>query len=134
MNLKFNHFVVYYLPVALWMALIFKLSSGTVPATSDVYWQDFAAKKLAHVLFFGFLSMLVYRALVASGVGKVKAVYFAILFTVIYGATDEFHQSLVSGREARLRDVGFDGIGALLATTSFNKILERSKKWQEKLL
>lgn len=134
MSQKFHLFIVYYLPVILWAALIFKLSSGTVPSTSVVHWQDLVVKKLAHVLFFGFLSLLTYRALVGSGVAKSKAVLYAIIFTIIYGISDEFHQSFTQGREARIRDVGFDGLGALIATTSFNKVLERSKKWQEKLL
>lgn len=134
MSQKLHIFIIYYLPVILWAALIFKLSSGTVPSTSEVYWQDFAAKKLAHVLFFGFLSLLIYRALVGSGYSKSNAVLYAIILTIVYGFTDELHQSYTFGRESRVRDVGFDSLGAIIATVSFNKVLERSKKWQEKLL
>lgn len=33
---------------------------------------------------------------------------------VLYAATDEFHQLFVPGRSGQLRDVGIDGLGALL--------------------
>jgi VanZ family protein len=131
---KINFFIIYYLPVIAWASLIFKLSSGTVPSASAVYWQDFVVKKLAHVTFFGFLSFLIYRALVASGVDKKKAVITAIVLTILYGATDEFHQSFTQGRESRLRDIGFDTLGSVIITTGAHKFLEKSKKWQKKLL
>lgn len=134
MEKRFRHFFIYYLPPILWMALIFKLSSGTVPSTSSVYWQDFVAKKTAHFLFFGFLAVLIYRALRGSGVNAKKALIYAIIFATFYGATDEFHQSFTQGREARLRDIGFDGLGSIIITSLVHKVLEGNKKWQKILL
>lgn len=134
MKQKINFFVIYYLPVIAWATLIYHLSSGTVPATSDIYWQNFAVKKIGHIIFFGFLSLLIYRALIASGFIKRKALILAIVLTVFYGATDEFHQSFIQGRESRVRDVLIDGLGAVIITSSFQKFLDNSKKWQKKLL
>lgn len=134
MKQKLNFFFIYYLPIILWMSLIFKLSSGTVPSASTVYWQDFVVKKTAHFMFFGFLSLLTYRALRATGIDKTKALIFAIVFATFYGAADEFHQSFTQGRESRIRDIGFDGLGSVIITTVVHKILERNKKWREKLL
>lgn len=116
------------------MTLIFKLSNGVVPSVSPSYWTDFVAKKFAHFAFFGFLSFLTYRALRASGVEKLKSLIYAILFAIFYGATDEFHQSFTQGREARIRDIGFDSLGSIIITTSVHKLLEWNKKWQEILL
>lgn len=99
--------------MVLWAGLIFKLSSGTVPSTSQDFWVDFAIKKAAHVSFYFFLSFLTFRALRGEGVERKKALIWAIAFTVFYGATDEFHQMFTQGREARVRDVLFDSIGAL---------------------
>lgn len=70
----------------------------------------------------------------ASGIDKKKAVISAIIFTIVYGATDEFHQSFTQGRESRLRDVGFDALGSVIITTGMHKFLGKNKKWQEKLL
>ena len=67
------------------------------------------------MLFFGVLAVLLNRALIKSGVSKKKAIVWAILTSTFYGATDEYHQSFSQAREARVRDVGFDGIGSVLS-------------------
>lgn len=103
-------------PPVLWMALIFHFSSGTVPVASDIYWQDFAVKKTGHVLLFGALAILIYRGLVGNGVDKKKAAIWAVILSTFYGASDEFHQMFTQGREARIRDVFIDGIGASIFT------------------
>jgi hypothetical protein len=113
---KILKFLDLWLPVLIWAALIFKLSSGTVPQVSASFWPNFAFMKSAHVLFFGFLSLLIYRGLLGEGLSRKKAVICAIIFTMFYGATDEFHQMFTQGREARVRDVFIDGFGALVIT------------------
>ena len=103
-----------WLPVILWAVLIFHFSSGTIPLASNVYWQDFAVKKTGHVLLFGVMSILIYRALRMDGVDRKKAAVLAVVFATLYGATDEYHQLFTQGREARVRDVFIDGGGATL--------------------
>ena len=115
MKTKIVNFLFHWLPVIVWAAVIFRISSGKVPLASHVYWQDFAVKKFAHVTFFGFLAALIYRALRGSGIERKKAAIWAIIATAFYGATDELHQFFTQGREARVRDIGFDTIGAVLA-------------------
>ncbi len=39
----------------------------------------------------------------------------ALLICLIYGATDEFHQTFVDGRSGEVRDVLVDTLGALIA-------------------
>jgi VanZ family protein len=101
-----------WLPPAAWAALIFHFSSGRVLVVSPVYWQDFVVKKIGHVLLFGVLALLVFRALMGEGVSKKKAAIYAIVFATFYGATDEIHQFFTQGRESRVRDVFIDGVGA----------------------
>ena len=115
MKKKLSFFIFYWGPVILLALIIFKLSSGAVPSASPIYWQDFAFKKSAHMLFFGVLAVLIYRALINSGVPKKKAIIWAILASTFYGVTDEYHQSFSQVRESRLRDVGFDGVGSIIA-------------------
>ena len=105
-------FLNLWLPVILWAILIFKLSAGTVPIASSIFWQDFAVKKFGHFIFFGILAVLIYRGLVGVGIEKNKAAVWAVLSAFFYGATDEYHQMFTQGREARVRDVFVDGIGA----------------------
>jgi hypothetical protein len=103
-----------WLPVILWAALIFHFSSGKIPVASVIYWQDFAVKKTGHVLLFGALSILIYRAFRMNKVGRKKAAVWAVILATFYGATDEYHQMFTQGRESRVRDVFIDGSGAAL--------------------
>ncbi len=103
-----------WLPVVLWAFLIFRFSSGTIPVASAVYWQDFAVKKFGHVLLFGILSVFVYRAFRINKVNRKNAAIWAVVIATFYGATDEYHQFFTQGREARIRDVFIDSVGATL--------------------
>lgn len=105
-----------WLPVILWSALIFKFSSGTIPKASPVFWEDFAVKKTGHILLFGALSLFLYRALRMNNFSKKKSAILAVIITIFYGASDEFHQTFTQGRTPRIRDVFIDGVGATLVT------------------
>ena len=132
---KIIKFLDLWLPVILWAALIFKFSSGTVPVASTVYWQDFAVKKTGHVLLFGALAILIYRGLIGEGVSRGKAAIWAVLMAFLYGATDEYHQMFTQGREARVRDVFIDGVGAgILIFLVYRYLPKFPKKFQKILL
>lgn len=117
-----------WLPVILWAGIIFKLSAGAVPSISTVYIQDFLFKKGAHMFFFGIFGFLFFRALRLQGVNRKKAIIFSLIFTILYGASDEYHQSFTQVREARFRDVGFDGLGGSLAMVVVYYILPKLPK------
>lgn len=97
-----------WLPVFLWAAVIFILSSIQTVAVSEVFVWDFAAKKTAHFLEYAVLSVLIFRATGA----KLRT---SVILTMAYAASDEFHQSFVPGRTAAVYDLGFDFAGAALA-------------------
>lgn len=128
MRRKINFFLIYWLPPVVLAGIIFKLSSGNVPKASDIFWQDFAAKKIAHIIIYGILAVLIYRALVAGGVPKKKAIFWAFFIATAYGGTDEIHQHFTQGRESRLRDVGFDGFGAAAMLFFSTRILPKLPK------
>jgi len=120
---KIIFFLIYWLPPVILAGIIFKLSSGTIPRASDNYWQDFAVKKIAHVIIYGILAILIYRALISQGKPKKKAAILAFLLATFYGTTDEFHQYFIQGRESKLRDVVIDGIGASASLFFTTKVL-----------
>jgi len=120
--------ILYWLPVILWAAIIFTFSANPTTSTSEIHWQDFLIKKTLHILFFGTLATLLYRALRVSGVGKFRAGYTTIIITFLYGVTDEIHQSFTPGRMPRVYDVAFDTIGAILAVFVIWKYLPRHQK------
>jgi VanZ family protein len=101
------------LPVA-WMGLIFALShQPTLP-----YPQDLDAKivsTLGHVTVYAVLAALVWWALGSTGVSGSWRVALAVAVAVLYGVTDEWHQSFVPGRTPDVRDIVADTTGAVLA-------------------
>lgn len=93
------------------MGLIFFLSAQPDLSTGLGLW-DLILRKLAHMGVFGLLTLLWWRAL-APHVDHPLPV--AALITLVYAATDEFHQTFVEGRSGSPVDVGIDAIGIGLA-------------------
>jgi VanZ family protein len=94
-----------WLPVLVWAAVIFALSS--VPSlNSGLGTWDYVLRKCAHMTEYGILAILLARATGswASAFG----------LAVAYAATDELHQTFVRGRHGTPLDVGFDAAGALV--------------------
>jgi VanZ family protein len=71
---------------------------------------DFLVKKGGHATGYALLALANMHAL---GWDR-KRWPLAWLLTVIYSATDEFHQSFVPGRHPAWTDVGIDAFGATL--------------------
>ncbi len=115
MNKKLSLLLFYWLPVAIWIVIIFSLSAHPVPQASQIFWKDFIFKKSAHIFFHGILALLIYRALIVSGKSQKQAIFLAIFLTFLNGVSDEFHQSFVPGRGPAVRDVVIDTFGASLA-------------------
>lgn len=112
MKLMAKNLVKFWSPPLVWAAVIFLFSSITTASTSEIYWQDFIVKKLAHIVEYGIFAVLIYRALLGTNHKKSTAAFLSVLIAILYGATDEYHQSFTPGREPRARDVVFDTIGA----------------------
>ena len=98
-----------WLPVALYMALIFAVSSITHPPDLSTSIGD----KGAHGLLYSGLAALMVRALAGGwqpfGGGIAVA---AVGYSILYGATDEIHQLFVPNRSADIRDLAADAVGA----------------------
>ncbi|MBN1621238.1 MAG: VanZ family protein [Endomicrobiales bacterium] len=107
--------IYYWLPVFLWCSLIFYLSGVPYLKTELGYW-DFILRKIAHIVEYGILFLLVQRALFHSGLKwQPKRIYLvSIIFSVLYAVSDEYHQSFVPGRGPSAYDVGVDSAGVFL--------------------
>ena len=98
--------------MVLYAAVIFIASSLSQPPSLPEIVTD---KDLHGGLYAGF-ALIVLRALarrwdrvtVLTGLGTV-------VFVVLYGVSDEFHQSFVPGRTSDIADVVADGVGATAA-------------------
>lgn len=111
-----NSLLFYGLPPVLWMGMIFILSAQpTLPRHPDTLF-DTILKKAGHMVEYGILTFLLWRA-ISRGRGTLSrsALVTAFVISVLYAASDEYHQTWVPGRHGRLVDVGIDTVGSLIA-------------------
>ncbi len=107
-------YLYYYLPVAMWMTVIFALSSRHKVSVSEEYILNFLFFKMLHVIEYTFLFTLWFRAFLFGSKNKAKTKHtlkIAIVASLLYAISDEFHQTFVPSRQGTLRDVFIDLIG-----------------------
>lgn len=105
---------VRFIPVILIMGIIFLLSHQT--GSSLDFPKIPFVDKLAHCFLYGVLAIAAIYALpIAQKERKLKRTgVFVILFCLLYGITDEFHQSFIPGRFSSVSDLFADTIGATM--------------------
>lgn len=108
-----------FIPAIIWMAVIFYFSSRqTTGIGGDSYWLRFAILKSFHVIEYCLLLIFISFAF------NFKLNLLPIFIAYLYGCTDEFHQTFVSGRTGHLRDTFFDLFGILIGFI-FIKLYQR---------
>lgn len=115
-NRQQNHianYVLIWLPTISYCGLIFYFSSLPAMATPRLFsGQD----KILHFFEFGILSLLFFFSIKKTflGVSLKNLAVITILFTALYGISDEIHQYFIPGRESSLGDVFADFLGAII--------------------
>lgn len=112
-----------WLPVIIWMALIFLVSNQPKESIPDYGQWDLVLKKGGHLLAYGILAVLARRARL-NDVG-------VFVLVIVYAASDEFHQQYVHGRTGRVADVLIDLLGAALSYPLLSLLPQR---WRGVLL
>jgi VanZ family protein len=105
-----------WLPVLIWAAVIFTLSSIPSLSTGLGTW-DTILRKGAHLTEYAVLGGLLYRAL-----GREP---LALAAGIAYAATDELHQYFVRGRHASPVDVAIDAVGVAVGMLLWLRLRER---------
>ena len=128
-------FLKYWLPVVIWMLVIFCASTGAgaphntsrflrpflkifKPDLTDEQFEKahYAIRKTGHFVEYAVLGLLLWRALdsrLVFGILIPPAQFVAVLLLcAFYATTDEFHQRYVKGREPSVHDVILDSCGA----------------------
>ena len=96
------------IPPLLLMAIVFALSAQP-DLNSGLGGWDTLLRKLGHMAEFGLLWWLWWRAL------GFRRAPLAVAITLAYAATDELHQTFVSGRSGSVTDWAIDAAGVGLA-------------------
>jgi VanZ family protein len=97
------------------MAVIFFLSAQQSDPHHGLL--ELLLRKLAHVTEYAVLTLAWWRALRGLGVSADNRVVIAIAVAIslLYSASDEFHQTFVHGRHGTPVDVLIDSIGMTIA-------------------
>ena len=148
-----RNLLIYWLPVLVWMSLIFTASGDThsaqhssriiepvlrwlFPHLGDGTIQQivFLVRKCAHMAEYALLALLVWRAL-RRPVRRDRRPWrwsqagFALLGTALYAGSDEIHQLFVPTREGKFADVMIDAAGAALALLALWLLGKWRKLW-----
>ncbi|MBP1989323.1 VanZ family protein [Paenibacillus eucommiae] len=98
-----------------WLSpLEFTYDGGLVSWRDPYGMLEFFIRKGGHVVGYAILSLLLGYAFLARPIKSSTAILLSSLISVLYAASDEWHQSFVEGRTGHAIDVGVDSIGVLL--------------------
>ncbi len=118
-----NYNWIYWLPALIWAALIFCLShQSRLPALG--YGVSDSMVHLGE--YFIFSLTLVWGS--TSGFKRAMGTQesgLILLIAVLYGFSDEYHQSFILGRNSTIEDVVADGLGALMGVFGSWFVLSR---------
>ena len=116
-----------WLPVALWMGVIFLSSSRPItpgPFSHQSRWGE-VLRNGSHVAAYAILAALTHRAVCKAAQERgpkpphstawIQTAAWALGVAIAYAILDEWHQSFVPGRRFALLDIVFDAAGAALA-------------------
>jgi VanZ family protein len=134
---RLRSFVKYWVPVAVWMVVIYSASSDTksfehssrilapilqwlMPQLSEevVSHVVFIIRKFAHLTEYAILALLLWRALRKPVRNDTRPwswiqAGLAILVVALYAGSDEIHQLFVPHREGKIADVMIDTSGGV---------------------
>jgi VanZ family protein len=99
-------------------AIFYASAQPDLPMPSQS-WLNTLLSNGGHFATYALLAFLWYRALgyvpALSVPARGSRLLLAFLLAVLYGASDEFHQSFVPGRNANLLDLAVDAAGGVVA-------------------
>jgi VanZ family protein len=109
-----------------WLSLIYSLSDRTGSEAADalvpLFWLGTIVDEVAHLVLYGGLATLTMWAFWSwrsAGYAEFRWVWLAAVLALLYGLTDEYHQTFVPGRSASLKDIITDGVGAMGAALAW---------------
>lgn len=147
-----RNFLKYWLPVLVWMSIIFTASGDSKSSQRSsriigplLHWvfpdlpQEtidavvFAARKCAHLTVYAVLALLVWRGLRKPVRGDARpwswrTAGHTMIVVVLYAASDELHQAFVPPRQGKLHDVALDTAGGAAALVALY-VFGRWRKW-----
>lgn len=103
---------------------------GTIISVEErgyYYFVEFLLRKSAHFFIFGLLALVIYVILPKHSLRLATAA----LLTLLLAISDEYHQSLTSGRTATILDIYLDMAGAITFLALLGIILFIRRIWRK---
>jgi len=109
---------------------IFALSSMSHPLPYIPGMEKYPLDKIFHMIEYGLFGWLLTRAIYFSFPGKTFAwlAFAAFFIGILYGASDEWHQSFVPYRDCSPYDLAADAVGLSLGTAVWAKRNRQKEK------
>jgi len=106
-------FLRLWFPAILYSGIIFYASS--LPNVS-IPLLEIQFDKMLHILVYALFGFLMARGIYGTNAAVTKKVFWIMIFgaSLLYGASDEFHQTFVPGRNASLFDLLGDTVGGTI--------------------
>jgi len=118
-----------WLLVAAWSFIIYFISDMPHLKT-ELGFLDLILRKIAHMVEFGILYFLFYRAVMQSFNLNPRGAFTAsFIFCFLYAVSDEVHQSFVPGRTGSWKDVAFFDLAGILIASYLVKKWYRTRKY-----
>jgi len=103
--------ILRFLPALAWAGVIFYISDQpTLPDVPGL--ASTITSVLGHFTVYFVLAVLIWWGLGARGLTDRQRVGIAFTIAVLYGVSDEWHQSFVPGRQPDIFDIITDAVGA----------------------
>jgi len=112
-----------WLPPLLLMAVIYYLSDQP-GLSSGLGLVDTIGRKFVHAFEYALLCGLWWRAL-RTRMAPGAALAPALVVTIVYAVTDEYHQTFVAGRNGLVLDVVIDALAAAVAVLAIRRRITR---------
>ncbi len=111
-----RRFLLAWLPaaaVALGIIAASSVPSAALPTAPAIPYLD----KLIHAAVYTLLAAAIARGLgLTTSLGAGQKIVLTVIIAVVFGISDEWHQSFVAGRQPSLGDLFADAFGALLGS------------------
>jgi VanZ family protein len=120
-----------FLPLILWMGLIFWFSSRSTLLPIENEMGEKLLYKSAHITVYGVLAWLWWRAISPRRTINWSTLLLAVGLSALYGISDEIHQLYVPGRHGQVADVLFDTSGALASMLLVHRVVLAHQKDSE---
>ena len=124
-----------------WMGLIFLASSSlfawqmSAEGTEELFGSlNYWVRKSAHMGVYAVLMYLWFRSLWTDSKRFWPCLVWSVVFSVLYGISDEYHQDWIPERSGKWSDVGWDTVGVMMMGGTFFWVRARGGvAWQVRL-